>query len=152
MKTINYISVIILLFLLSTNKVSAQTEEPLLIGTWQFNYEKSIHSILSDSKNFYEKQSENKREHIERIYNQRKLIFLSDGQFILELGPNTRRTGTWELLRDKLEVQIKMDSGKNLRQRIIEINDLELCLDLDKSQNKGQKRLFDRWYLNKVNN
>lgn len=132
------------------NNVKKKTEE-LLIGTWSFDFTKSTDSISPNSKKMYGRLDSRIQDNIKQSYSRRKLSFLPDGKLILELAPGTQRKGIWKLLKDQKSLYIKMENGRELNQRVERISTSSLSLNLGGNQSKEDKRLFHKWYLNKVN-
>lgn len=148
-------SIVFILILMSVsvnaqNNVKKKTEE-LLIGTWAFDFNKSTDSISSNSKKMYARLNNQIQTNIKKSYSQRKLSFLANGQLILELAPGTQRRGIWKLLKDQKSLYIKMENGRELNQTIEKISASSLSLNLGGNQSKEDKRLFHKWFLNKVN-
>lgn len=154
----NIVKSILSVFILFMIQVSANAQKEqkktseMLVGTWQFDFNKSTDSIAQSSENNYSRINNETRDKIERIYSQRKLSFFSNGQLILEIAPGMQKRGNWKLLQDQKKLYIKMDNGRELNQTIEKISSTSLRLNLGGDQSKEDKRLFHKWYLNKTNN
>lgn len=149
-------SIVFILILMTSVSVNAQNNakkktEELLIGTWSFDFNKSTDSISSNSKKMYAHLNSQIQNNIKQSYSRRKLSFLPDGKLILELAPGTQRKGVWKLLKDQKSLYIKMENGRELNQRVEKISASSLSLNLGGNQSKEDKRLFHKWFLNKVN-
>lgn len=157
MKNILQVLLFFLIMTMIQSSAGAQNKsdkrvDKLLIGTWQFDFKKSMDSIVSGSKTNYNHINEQTRAKITRMYSQRKLSFFSDGTLILESAPGVQKRGIWKLLADQKSLYVKMDDGRELNQTIekISVNGLRLNLGVDQPKDDG--RLFHKWYLQKTNN
>lgn len=151
----NIFKIILFILTIITESVNAQNKykqtDELLIATWQFDFNKSIDSIASSSKKNYDRINDETRNKIKKLYSQRKLSFFSNRQLILEIVPGVQKKGNWQLLSDQKRLHIKMENGKELYQIIEKINDSSLVIHLESNQSNNDKRLFHKWYLNRIN-
>lgn len=156
MKNIFKIIVFVLALIMMQVSVNAQNNvkknaEELLIGTWAFDFNTSIDSINVGSKKMYSKANSQLQAHIKKSYSQRKLNFQSNGQLVLYLAEGLQRRGIWKLDKDQKSLYIKMENGRILNQKIEKIGERSLTLNLGGNQSEKDKRLFHKWYLNKLN-
>lgn len=140
---------IIFLFVLIINslRISAQTKQELLIGTWVFNYELSMANIMPEAKKSLDLMSDSDKIKFEKAYKGRKIIFRSDGSFKQELSDGLVISGLWTF--DDNGGNIIMSIGQNQSQTLIikSLFSTSLIVLLD-SKNK-KKPIISEWYFTK---
>lgn len=152
MKNIIKSIVVILIITMTPESVLAQgnntTTADFLIGTWSLDFNKSISRVTTESKTYYNGLENDNKARIKNSFSKRKISFMSDGTYILEVREGKTLTGNWELNNDKETLNISMDNGKQLTQRVESINSSTMCLNL--GGNQSARRLFNKWYLIKI--
>lgn len=128
-------------------KISAQTQQEKLVGTWIFNYELSIANVRPEAKKTLDLMSDLYRKKIERAYKGRKIIFRPDGSFTQELSDGTQINGLWTLENDANDIVI------SILQKQIQILEIKLLsstsLIVALKSDDNMKPIISEWYFSK---
>lgn len=135
----------IFFLLLSFSGFSQDNVQPEFIGDWIFDYENSLELMDEAAKLHYAKMDVISQANVEQAYQNRILIFNSDGNFIqvLSNGLNTEAKWTFDNERN---IIIRSSSGQIISFNILEISANHMIL-APQNDNSKANMLFSRWSL-----
>ena len=141
--------------LLSAGTITAQDQgfeerSQLLVGTWELDLNKTLSSLKSSGRAYYDNLKEHKKSAIRDSFGTRRVTFGSDGSYTISSGKG-QMSGTWELYGDGETLAIFPGDGRAaLEQRLIDIGQSKLELGLHPAAPDNQ--LFDVWHMKRITN
>lgn len=126
--------------------ISAQVQQEQLIGTWVFDYSKSIDKIDEQAQKDYALMPDVIKNQFEQSYRGRKLIFNTNGSFIQQTIDGKQILGSWKLDNNQ-NISVTSPQGGTIVFKIVVLSDVILVLQLQKKGN--QQIILSQWYLNK---
>jgi len=126
--------------------ISAQVRPEQLIGTWVFDYSKSIDKIDEQAQKDYALMPEVIKSQFEQSYRGRKLIFNTNGSFIQQTIDGKQIVGSWKLDNNQ-NISVTSPQGGTIAFKLVVLSDAILVLQLQKKGN--QQIILSQWYLNK---
>jgi len=143
----NIFKAIVILFLVFNSVgINAQTKPERLIGTWGFDYDKSMGKIDEQVQKDYASMPEAIKNNFEQTYKGRKLIFNPDGSFVQKTANGKQILGNW-ILDNNQNISVTSPQVGNITFKIEVLSEAMMVLQLQKKGN--EQIVFSRWYLNK---
>ena len=141
--------VLLVLISLTAQKVLSQNiiDTELLIGTWVFDYDKSILEMDEQIKSRFDKIEI--KTLIEKAYKGRKISFMKDGLCLIETPNETKTNIKWSLKKDNI-IEFLNEKGSKKTYLISTLNSNKLLLINKKLINKKRNSLFSKNYITKI--
>lgn len=141
--------VLLVLISLTTQKVLSQNniDTELLIGTWVFDYDKSIIEMDEQMKTRFDKIEI--KTLIEKAYKGRKISFMKDGLCLIETSNETKTNIKWSLKKNNI-IELLDERGSKKTYLISMLNSNKLVLIPEKLIDKKRNALFSKHYFTKV--
>ncbi len=140
--------VLLVLTSLTTQKVLSQNkiDTELLIGTWVFDYDKSILEMDKQMKSRFDKIEI--KTSIEKAYKGRKISFMKDGTYLIETSNEKKTNIKWSLKKNNI-VELVNERGSKKTYLISLVNSNKLVLIPEIMINKKGNALFSKHYFTK---
>jgi len=151
MKNRYRIILFISLFLAISLSLTAQSsEEQTLIGTWVFDYERSVAQMDTVARKFFNKMSRIPRRisRFESRYKGRKLTFGSDRSYLLEFSDGNKIDATWSL-KDKNKIVVKSSNNSSANYKIVVLTGNELIIEIPPRRGQSSA-LLSKYYYKKL--
>lgn len=140
---------IIFLFVLIFNslRISAQTKQELLAGTWVFNYELSMANIIPEAKKSLDLMSDLNKVKFEKAYKGRKIIFRPDGSFTQEILNGPSISGLWTIENNERNIILNIVQKQIQSLEIKSLSPTSLVVTLVNSDK--MRPIISDWYFTK---
>ncbi len=128
MKTRYIILPLILLIYTASLKLTAQTQQAQITGSWILNYQATLQKVSPTGKAHLDTIPSAQRTKIENIYKGRKMIFHADGRFKQILANGQSVEGSWSINTHGDKLHITDPNGRKHTQTIISLTPNTLAL------------------------
>ena len=138
---------VVLLLICNCFILTAQTKKEMLIGSWVFDFEKATENMDIKAKEVLVKIPSAQND-LKKSYLNRRIVFSSDGNYVLLLANGNQTTGKWmfnNASEDSLTLTISEKAGNF---DLILLSSSSLILKL-RNQGSG-KPMFSQWYFTKI--
>ncbi len=133
MKTRYIILPLILLIYTASLKLTAQTQQAQITGSWILNYQATLQKVSPTGKAHLDTIPAVQREKIEDIYEGRKMELNANGRFKQILANGHSVEGTWSIMNNGNRLQVTDLNGRVHIQDIINLTHDTLVLRPDKA-------------------
>lgn len=142
-----YRSIVLIVLIFSSYLGMAQNQKEQLVGTWVFDYPRSVSNMEAGAKKVYEK-NQKLQLGLESSFKNRQLIFDSKGNYQLRLASGKQVPGTWNVNAVNGNKLLMSSSNRTANLTIVEITASTLVL---KPIHDGKaKAVLGTWYFTKL--